>query len=198
MFISTTQLSKLMKEAYKGSGIQVGNIDEGLIILGEHWGLWIDENYIPNKVKAIVMELAGVLPAQGRILKVSKENPEPQYELILDNYFYLNELEKSSKEPASKTRVMLDLKYAEYELLQIDRMKRIALINRKLMSLIDTSELDLNIEGEPSGPCTGVTSNVYFWRNTACTLMLFGTEPPKDNAVLAALSKVDFEKEARR
>lgn len=198
MFISTSQLSKLMKEAYKAGGIRIGNIEDGLNIFAGSWGLWIDENHIPNKVKAVVMELAGELPTEGRVFKVSKEDPVPQYELILDNRFCLNSLEKASDEPVSKTGVMLDLKYAEYELLQNNRTKRITLINRKLMSLIDVSEIDYNIEGEPSGPCTGLSNEMYFWKNATCTLLICGTKPPVGNMVLSMLQKIDFEKEVKK
>lgn len=198
MFISTTQLSKLMKEAYKGGGIRIGNIDGGLIVFAGYWGLWIDENYIPNKVKAIVMELSGELPGDGKVFKVSKEEAAPQYELTLNDYFYINHLQSVNKEPASKTGVIIDLKYSEYELLQINRTKRIALINRKLMDMIDVTEINYDIEGEPSGPCTGLSSDMFFWRNATCTLLLLGTKPPEDNAVISALTRLDFEEEAKK
>ena len=187
-----------MKEAYRSSGLRIGNLEYGLIIFTGHWGLWIDEDHIPNKVKAIVMELAGELPEEGKVFKVSKEEAAPQYELTLNDWFYLNVLEKSSKEPVSKTGVMIDLKYTECELMQVNRTKRMALINRKLMSLIDISEIDYNVEGEPAGPCTGLSNEMYFWRNATCTLLLLGTKVPEDDTVIGTLSCIDFEKEAKK
>ncbi len=197
MFISTSQLSKLMKEAYRGRGIRIGNLEEGLVIIGSSWGLWIDENYIPNKVKAIVMELAGTLPAEESVFKVSKGEAVPQYELTLDNYYYINRMEQISKESASRTGVYLDLKYCEYELLQVNHTGKIAMISRKLTELIDPGEIDYNVENEPSGPCTGLSSGMFFWKNATCTLMLLHSAVPEDNPVINILSKIDFEKEVK-
>ncbi len=197
MFISTSQLSKLMKEAYKGGGIRIGNLEEGLMIMGSTWGLWIDENYIPNKVKAIVMELAGTLPAEESVFKVSKDEAAPQYELTLDNYYYINQMELACKEPATRTGVYLDLKYCEYELLQVNHTGMIAMINRRLTELIDPGEIDHKVENEPSGPCTGLSNGMFFWKNATCTLMLLHTAAPEDNPVTNILSRIDFEKDAK-
>lgn len=197
MFVSTSKLVKFAKEAYKTGGIRFGNLDDGLVIIGSSWGLWIDENYIPNKVKAIVMELAGTLPEKNTVFTVNKDDPRPQYELVLNDHLYINRVQQSSKNSVISTGTFLNLKFSEYELLQIACSKKIVMVNRKLMELIDFNEIDHDIENEPAGPCTDYGGS-FFWRNATCTLMLLGFKVPEDNPVINALERIDFEEEAKK
>lgn len=198
MFISTSQLKKLMSADYKARGIRIGHKEEGYVILGNTWGIWIDADHIPNKVKALIMEFSGILPSVDTVFIVSKEKPLPQYEFDFNtDYFYLNERCFDAKNPVTMTNVLLDKKYNVFNLLQINKTQSLKLLSKSLYDLIDLSELDLEIENTPSGPCTydGAT---FFWNNATCTLLLLGTQASDDDKVIQTLSEIDFEKEMNK
>lgn len=195
MFISTSNLKKLMNIAYKGPGIRIGHKDEGYIILGSTWGVWIDEYHIPNKVKALIMELAGTLPNEDSIFIVSKANPIPQYEFDFNsNYFYLNRLQTKAKVPVFVTNILYDNNYKTYRLVQNGKSMQLTMIDIILYDLIDLTEMDIEVENTPSGPSTEFNDS-YYWRNATCTLLLLGTKVPENNKIIDALASVDFEKE---
>jgi hypothetical protein len=198
MFINSSHLKKLMTAAYKAGGIRIGYIDEGYVIFGGKWGVWLDVNFIPNKVKAVIMELAGTLPEEGTLFSVSKERPIPQLEMDIHNYTHINILQREAKYPVTVTDVLLDKKHSLYSLLQVNADKRLILMDMNLMNLIDFSEIDYDQESLPAGPCTGVSQGMYFWRNATTTLLLLGDAAKTDNTLIAVLSAIDFEQEVKK
>nr|WP_308743497.1 hypothetical protein [uncultured Anaerocolumna sp.] len=198
MFINSSHLKKLMTTAYKGGGIQIGYIDEGYVILGGRWGVWLDVNYIPNKIKAIIMELAGTLPEEDTIFSVSKENPMPQLTIDTQDYTHINILQREAKIPVAVTGVLLDKKYSVYSLLQVAMNNELIMMDTNLINLIDFSEIDHDQEGVPAGPCTNFGQAMYFWRNATCTLLLIGETAPKGNPVIQALSRISFAEEVKK
>ncbi|QHQ61366.1 hypothetical protein Ana3638_11765 [Anaerocolumna sedimenticola] len=198
MFINPTHLKKLMTAAYKGGGIRIGYFDEGYIIIAGTWMVWLDVNYIPNKVKAIIMELAGVLPEEDTVFIVSKEKPMPQTEMDIHSYFHINTLEKEAKYPVTLSNVLLDKHFNVYRLMQVNESKQLVMMDMNHLNLIDLNEIDYDQENTLSGPCTNFGQSMYFWRNATCTLLLMGTAVPAENPVITALSVIDFEKEAKK
>ena len=65
MFINSSQLKKLMKRDYKDVKLIIGNIDSGYSIMGSTWAVHIMHDGMPNIVKSLIIELAGILPAEG-------------------------------------------------------------------------------------------------------------------------------------
>lgn len=49
MFITSQGFKKLINEAYKGAGLNVGNNGEGYYISGGYWVIWIMHGWIPKK-----------------------------------------------------------------------------------------------------------------------------------------------------
>lgn len=71
MFINSSQLKKLMKRDYKDVKLTIGNIDSGYSIMGSAWAVHIMHDGMPNIVKSLIIELAGILPAEeGGVLDV--------------------------------------------------------------------------------------------------------------------------------
>jgi hypothetical protein len=198
MFISSSHLKKLMTTAYKGRGIQIGYIGGGYVILGGRWGVWLDVDYIPNKVKAIIMEMAGILPEEDTLFSVSKENPLPQLAIDTQDYAHINILQREAKIPVAITGVLLDKKYSTYSLLQVTLSNQLIMMDTNLMNLIDFNEINHDQEGIPAGPCTNLGQEIYFWRNATCTLFLIGEEAPEGNSVIQALSGISFAEEVKK
>lgn len=69
MFINSTQLKKLMKRDYKDVKLTIGNVDGGYSIMGSAWMVHIAHDGMPNIVKSLIIELAGILPGKGEILQ---------------------------------------------------------------------------------------------------------------------------------
>ncbi|MBR1476866.1 MAG: hypothetical protein IJ608_02755 [Lachnospiraceae bacterium] len=84
MFYKISILKKMMKEAYKGMGLHVGQTVTGwLVIRTGHWELCQDFETVPKEVKGAIMELTGEIPLKGTFYKaVDKECN--QYELEAD------------------------------------------------------------------------------------------------------------------
>ena len=80
MFTETQILKRLIKNAWKGSGLHVEHTSEGWLAMGGfYWQLEIDYRRINNKVKAQLIELVGELPEPGEAyLYRHKEDPQSE------------------------------------------------------------------------------------------------------------------------
>lgn len=190
MFISTSTLKKHMKKAYDTSSLHIGDKEEGLFISTGHIAVWIDNEYIPNKVKVLVMEFAGVLPDENAVFKVSKSEPTPQYVLDQD-FFYLRDMWNKYKIPCTRTKVHLDL-CGLHEVFQNNKTKGLAIVSDTYLDLIELSEIDLDYESNPTGPST-MLGGKFMWSNATCKLLITASKMPEDNEVLNSLKLINFE-----
>lgn len=190
MFISTSVLKKHMKKAYDTGFIHIGNKEEGLFISTGHIAAWIDNEYIPNKVKALVMEFAGTMPDIDSVFKVSKADPTPQYELDQE-YFYLRDMWNKFKIPCTRTKVHLDLSES-HEIFQNNKSKNLSIVRDDNLALIDLGEIDYDYENLPTGPST-MFGGQFMWSNATCKLLITASKMPEDNEVLENLKLINFE-----
>lgn len=190
MFISTTVLPKLMKKAYK-SRLRVGNMDKGIVIIGAEWMVWIAEERVPNKIKATIMELFGMIPKANEAYTVCKDLPEPQLECIdIMRLNFYDGMHKADRKLIVTPAFINNWKM--YRLLQVDKTKEIVKVNDELMGLIDKSELNLDLEGEPTGPACmeDIYSSIY-WYNETCKLLIL-TDGVRTSPLFNKLREVDF------
>ena len=190
MFISTKVLTKLIKDSFKVR-LRVGCIDGGILIVGNEWAVWIDYEYVPNKVKGIIVELAGGLPDKNKLFAVCKEYPNPQYEIITPDITTLfNDMEHAVN---SLSISPITLKGSVRLLQTQDSLQNIVEVREKLLDLVDLSELDYDIEGEPTGPC--YASDPYgsiYWYNDVGKLLIM-SQGKRDNPLFSVLSEVKFD-----
>jgi len=190
MFISTKVLTKLIKDSFKVR-LRVGCIDGGILIVGNEWAVWIDYEYVPNKVKGIIVELAGGLPDKNKLFAVCKEYPNPQYEIITPDITTLfNDMEHAVN---SLSISPITLKGSSRLLQTQDPLQNIVEVREKLLDLVDLSELDYDIEGEPTGPC--YASDPYgsiYWYNDVGKLLIM-SQGKRDNPLFSVLSEVKFD-----
>lgn len=194
MFINTKVLSKLMKNAYKAQ-LKVGCLNDGLVLIGGHWAIWFADENVPNKVKALVIELAGDLPKPGCLFKICKEFPEPQYELVTEDISSIFDGIAGAVNKLNVSPLVLT-SWRNTRLLQAtDETQSIVELEEVLFSLIDKSEIDLNIEGEPIGPCyCFYPHGPIYWYNEQCKLMVLPVKE-RANRLFRALSGVVFDDE---
>ena len=65
MFIRKTDAERLFKKAYKGVGLRLASDENGLILTGRKWYMYIDREHLPKEVLGAVISLTGVIPPIG-------------------------------------------------------------------------------------------------------------------------------------
>jgi hypothetical protein len=190
VFISSKVLTKLIKDQYK-TILKVGYIDDGIVVIGGEWAVWMDYEHVPNKVKGTIVELAGGLPGKNKLFSLSKDFPTPNYELITPD---IEKLFKEIDIADNKLRVSPISLNNSTRLLQADNaLQSIVEVKEKLLDLVDLSEVDLDIEGQPTGPC--YADDPYgklFWYNCIGKLYIVPSGK-RDNPLFTVLSEVTFD-----
>ena len=80
MFLKISMFKGLIKSAWKGSGLTVGNDGDGIYLMGSYWSIWLARWEMTNKAKAAIIELTGGLPSEGTAYRAWKDQ-ENQYEM---------------------------------------------------------------------------------------------------------------------
>lgn len=194
MFLNKTRFKKLVKDAYNRGGLRVGQIYGGLVICGGYWITWTEEGYVPNWVKAALMEYAGELPKEGYLFKAKKDDPV-QYEISENEMLNLPEIFMKAKVPFTVTPIVYDEKWKQYRFLQNDITKDIIAVNTYLYDVLDMKEL--GEENRPMGPCSiGNSGEMLIWKNEHSALVMYKTDiTDKNITVMGLLSEYAFDKE---
>lgn len=198
MFLNKTQLKKLIKGSFNHEGLFVGRIYNGLVIAGGTWITWAGDGYIPNWVKAAVMEYTGELPGIGHAFKAKKNEPI-QYEVADNTLYDLPSMAVKCCTAYTVTPVIVENKYGtEIRMLQRVSDREIRPLPEDAYRLIDLSELV--DENAPIGPMsTDDHSMLVLWKNEfsayACMMFYDTTGDVKD--VMEAVRRVDFCGEGR-
>lgn len=162
MFLNITEFKKFLKSAYKGSGLIVGSIDEHLVLMNASgtWGVQITDGFIPNKLKAAMVELIGDLPEEGEVANYQPEGIQNEMDLSRFNFY---EKWKQARDYAAQTPFILRYAHAEYILMQIHSTMELCPINRTFTDLISIKDLDHAVESMPGRPC--YLDGTLYWKN---------------------------------
>lgn len=194
MFINSTQLKKLMKRDYKEVRLTVGNIDSGYSILGSTWIVHILHDGMPNTIKSLIIEMAGVFPEPGEIFTVSKDNPAPQMEIDAGEGRSIHVVRRyqTAGKPAYLTNVYEEYNGELYGMVQSNLNGELCHIRKELLDLIDPEAINYEIEDLPGNPCYREDmSGGLIWHNRTTTLLLLPCE--KEGQVAEALKRVVFD-----
>lgn len=192
MFISAKALTKQIKDQYK-TNLRIGYLQDGLVIIGGEWAVWMDYEYVPNKIKGAIVELAGGLPSKGKLFSLSKSNPDPQYEIISPDIEELFSGIDDADNKLNLSPIILDAHEPMRLMQTLDPLQRIVEVRLRYLDLVDLSELDYDIEGEPTGPCYAEDPyGKIYWYNDIAKLfvMPYGK---RDNPLFSILSEVKFD-----
>ncbi len=66
MFLKINCFKALIKKAWSGVGLTVGNDGTGIYLLGGYWSIYLDSVWMTKKAKAAIIELTGFIPAAGQ------------------------------------------------------------------------------------------------------------------------------------
>lgn len=194
MFLNKTQFKKWIKNAFNRGGLIVGRIYDGLVISGNSWVVWVDENYIPNWIKAAVVEHVGEMPADGYVIRAQKDE-SIQYEVSENEYFDLPERFIDAKHPFTVTPVIYTTRWSEYRLMQNRETGEVVPLLSEFYNVIDYKELEG--ESRPTGPSAASREgSVFIWKNEISALAVCRTDfSEKSVKLLEVLKEIDFEKE---
>lgn len=152
MFLNKAMLKKQIKSSFKWEGLIVGRIYGGLVIAGGHWITWTEDGYIPNWLKAAVMEYTGELPKQEYAFKAKKDEPI-QYEIADNDYYDLPGMYKRAVYAYKVTPVIIERGgYDALRVLQQSNTMKMLAIHEDKYKMIDLKEL--GDENPPSGPAS--------------------------------------------
>lgn len=195
MFLHMPTFKKLLKSAFRRDNLRVGNLDGGLLIHGGTFAVWLQNDMIPNKVKAAVMELTGELPEEGKLFKAIKDGN--QYEMPENPEWDIHRGLKEANRRYVVTPVVLnDSRYDTFRFLQQAGAGPIRVIKEDFISLIDLAEIDYNHgEDTPAGPFGKKDGYQFFWATDFCILTVCETRLYRgiSRKVQLSLWGVDFE-----
>lgn len=190
MFLHMPTFKKLLKSAFRRDCLRVGNLDGGLLVHGGTFAAWFQNDMIPNKVKAAVMELTGELPAAGEFFKATKDGN--QYEMPENPAW---DIHRGLKE-ANRRYVVTPIVLNDSRFLQQAGVGPLRAIKEEFISLIDLAEIDYNHgEGTPAGPYGKEDGYQFFWATDFCILTVCEVKLYRgiSRKVQLSLGAVDFE-----
>lgn len=191
MFLEITKLKKLMKEAYKGSGLLVGIDDGKLTVCGGLWGFSMEQIYVPNKLKGALAELIGDFPESGEAYRYTREEAKAEDDFF-SKFDFIDQWRKA-KEAATITPVTVERYENKYTLIQLDSSYRIVPVKSVLTDLISTKDMDYEHENDPGKPCT-VSGSMFYWHNEIMVFVAcaYSFDEKTEKSLITYLSHIDF------
>lgn len=192
MFLDISKFTGMMKQAYKNSGLTIGYLNEGIVITSGYWVVWLRDEQMPNKIKAMIVELCGFVPDQQMMFYISKDNPNPQYKIeTTDKVLDMLESYRDAENKLHITPVLL-LEGIDVRLLQTSTRDLVG-VNEAYFGIIDPTNVDYGQESMPTGPCfkSSPNSGIY-WHNENCIVILLPARIKGDN-IAEALRVVNFD-----
>lgn len=196
MFLNKTLLKKFIKSSFKWEGLTVGRVYGGLVVAGGTWISWTQEGYIPNWLKAAVMEYTGELPREGCMFKARKDEPI-QYEIAENELYDLPGMRSRCGYAYTVTPVVISNGYGtDVRILQQNRTMQMLAASEDSCRLIDLSEL--GEENAPAGPAS-VTADgrLLLYKNEHSAYAFTALDGTRDitREIMEGIGHIDFGKE---
>lgn len=193
MFLNKTMFKKWIKNAYGHQGLTVGRIYGGLVVSGVNWIVWTRDGYIPNWLKAAIIEYAGELPKEGTVFQAKKDEV-PQYEMSENPYLNLPERFREANVPFQVLPIIYDTKWSRYRLVQCRSSGEIIPLPSGYYDIIDVREIE-GSESYPVGPASrDERGGILIWKNEISALAVTRGEMSESGfPVLKALRGLEYE-----
>ncbi len=192
MFLNKTILKKLIKTSFRREGLFVGRIYGGLVVAGETWVTWAEDGYIPNWLKAAVMEHAGELPKQGYAFRATKDEPV-QYEIAENAFYNLPEMYRRCRVVYTVTPVVFNDRYSSIRLFQQDSTKHILASQEVYYEMLDLSELEgENAPGKPVSLDEGGSFLIYKNEHSAYAFSLLDGMKDTVRKIAEQIEQINF------
>lgn len=177
VFFKKTVLKRMLKSAYTGAGLIVGQMESedgvaGYYVSSGWWVIWFNAETFPKEAKAAIIELCGELPGLKVVFKAIKDYGN-QYEIEQKEIFDVRAAFTKSNFEYRVTDIMMTGKYGDLRMLQAESTGKVQAVSEVFLDLIDTKHLDED-GGEipPIGPYTlDENSPFLYWGTNHCYLM---------------------------
>lgn len=203
MFLNEKALEKLIKQAYKGNGVTIGNITvqgadvavedkEGIFFTNGYWMAWLSINCLTNKTKSIIAELAGDLPYKNKIFRISTTDSDPQM-YIDDQYEKILNEAKRKQNKYKVTNILLEDDLQVLRLLQNERNNKKVWIPDRYYRVLDFTQIDFEFESKPVSAVSGENyeeSGLIYWYNETCIYIICSYKTK--SGITELLQQVDF------
>lgn len=188
MFLNITEFKKFLKAAYKGSGLIVGILDGNLVLTKNErtWGVQVEGEYIPNKLKAALVELIGDLPKEGEVLNYTQDGAQTEMDLGDFNFY---DMWMRASDYAANTPFVLKSDYGEYALMQVHSTMEMRPIRRSFLNIISAKDLDYSVEEMPGRP--SYRNGTLYWKNDT-TIYCAGTHMLDEFTEDTVLPRMNF------
>lgn len=192
MFITSQGFKKLINEAYKGAGLNVGNDGEGYYISGGYWVIWIMHGWIPKKELASIIELTGEMPEPGEGFKATKAGN--QYELPWREAYAAMTHAMECEEYMEITPMTLKYKNGQQaRILQNPVNKTIVLIGERFIDIIDNTVVEYDKgEFQAEGPMISGKMQGIFWRNDTMALHVYPRTDDENKELIRHIEAFDI------
>lgn len=192
MFITSQGFKKLINEAYKGAGLNVGNDGEGYYISGGYWVIWIMHGWIPKKELASIIELTGEMPEPGEGFKATKAGN--QYELPWREAYAAMTHAMECEEYMEVTPMTLKYKNGQQaRILQNPVNKTIVLIGERFIDIIDNTVVEYDKgEFQAEGPMISGKMQGIFWRNDTMALHVYPRTDDENKELIRHIEAFDI------
>lgn len=169
MFLKTAGFKRLIKEAYKGTGLRIGNTERTLYLSGSYWIIEIMRGKIPKEKLAAIIELIGEIPEPGCAFEVTKDGQ--QYDLGWNDLYHAIDNARNCDYGLEVTKVIIEQRNGtETRILQNKETRTIYQINEKFIEMIDNGAIDPRSgHTEADGPVCGRLPGV-FWSNNVMAM----------------------------
>lgn len=169
MFVKPAVLKKLMKQQYKTSGLVVANNGPTIYIGGDWWGIETVREFIPNQIKAAIIELTGEFPEEGEIFNATKDGNQMQMDI--NNMVTV----ESNLKKLKVTRLLINYE-KQMRMLQDEKSNEIALLDETFVAMIDNKEINAE-EGESLAKGPFIKNKAVYWKNNVSSMKAYVIQP---------------------
>lgn len=200
MFLKINCFKALIKKAWSGVGLTVGNDGEGIYLLGGYWSIYLDSVWMTKKAKAAIIELTGFIPAAGQAVTFwkSEDNQTEERELLPERYYKPDTCYFKTKYKDTGIRIR-DYGRGVAVLQNTNTMENIMLAEN-IVDMVDNSSREKG-EDPVSPPLSENGLEGIYWQNETCTLKCMPVivqEETKEEFLLKKLEEYDFEEKRKR
>lgn len=195
MIFNLRIFKKLIKEAYKGTGLIVRREGEEYLLCGGHWAIRIEQGAFAKEYKAAVIEYIGDLPKTGKTIKASKYwgIQETELDEKVEKRLSMEGLE-DTYEPVQISKVYIECMDKLCRVMQCK--KKNVMMPEDLVSLVEDVKVE---DDEPlDGPfSTPLQEGILYWYNMDCqyaATVIMEEELTKEHTILEALRAVELGK----
>lgn len=189
MFITDRGFARILKEAYNGPGLLVGQIGENMVLAGAYWAIEVKYSEISKVKKAEIMKQIGDFPETGEYFKANKNMTK--YDLGW-NYVYnvMDNARKCTME-IEQTNIILVSKNGRQRRVFQEATGGIKMIDETMLGMITNSAVNKE-QGHTGYATPKVGKNGVYWESNIMALYVASFKDEEQIPLIRALEGVEI------